>query len=61
MPQDERVRLHDRQDRLPIDQMGEHHERDPRRIIDAARLDLAFSAEGQLLPEKEVLRAHLRP
>jgi hypothetical protein len=41
--------------------MGEHHERDPRRIIGAARLDLAFSVECQLLAEKEILRGLLRP
>jgi hypothetical protein len=40
--------------------MGEHHERDSRRIIGAARLDLAFSEEGQLLPEKEIFRRQLR-
>jgi len=37
--------------------MGEHHERDPRRIIGAARLDVAFTVERQLLPEKEISAA----
>ena len=39
----------------------EHDERDPRRIIGAAGLDLAFSVERQLLPQKEILRRQLRP
>jgi hypothetical protein len=61
MPPDQRVRLHDRQHGPPVDQMGEHHERDPRRIIGPARLDLAFSVKCQLLPEKEILCGQLRP
>jgi hypothetical protein len=61
MPPDQRVRLHDRQHRLPVDQMGEHHEGDPRRIIGTASLDLAFSVKCQLLPKKEILRDELRP
>jgi hypothetical protein len=61
MPSDERGRLYDREHGPPIDHLGEHHERDPRRIIGAARPDLAFSVECQLLAQKEILRGQLRP
>ena len=61
MPPDQRGQLHDREHGPPIDQLGEHHERDARRIIGAARLDPAFLLECQLLAEKEILRGQLRP
>jgi hypothetical protein len=54
MPADQRGRFHNRQDGPPVDQLGEHHESDPRRIIGAARFDTAFLVERQLLPQKEI-------
>ena len=42
MPADQRGRLYDREDGPPVDQLGEHGEGDPRRIIGAVRLDSAL-------------------
>jgi hypothetical protein len=55
-----RGRLDDREHGPPIDHLGEHHERDPRRIVGAAGLDLAFSVECHLLAQKESLHGQLR-
>jgi hypothetical protein len=54
MPPDQRVRFHNRQRGPPVDQMGEHHKRDPHRIIGTARFEAALLVECELLPQKEI-------
>ena len=61
MPADQRVRLHDRERGSPVNQLGEHDEGDPRRIIGTAGFDSALPIERQLLPEKEILGRQARP
>jgi hypothetical protein len=61
MPSDQRVRRHDGEYGSPLDQLGEPDQCDPRRVIGAARLDLAFSVECQLLAEEEIFGRQLRP
>ena len=61
MPSDQRVRFHDREDGSPVDQLGQHHEGDPRRIISPAGFDPALLVKRQLLPEEQILGCQLRP
>jgi hypothetical protein len=55
MPPDQRVRFHDRERGSPVDQLREHHERDPRRIIGPAGFHPTLPIECQLLPKKQIL------
>ena len=61
VPTDQGVRLHDRERGCPIDQVCEHDEGVPRRLIGTAGFDSALSIERQLLPEKQILSGQLGP
>lgn len=61
MPTNQRVRFHNREHRSPVDQLGEHDEGDPRRVIGTARVDPPLLVERQLLSKKEILGCELRP
>jgi hypothetical protein len=63
MPTDQRVRFHDRQDTTPSDQPRQRHEHNPRRIIRAAQLHLAFHVQSQLLSREQILgyKVRMRP
>ena len=60
VPPYERVRLHDREERTPLDEPGEHDECQTRRIARATRLRLAFEVQRQLLAKEKVLSGQLR-
>lgn len=60
MPSDERIRLHDREEATPVDQPRQRDERDPRRIVGAARLPLPLHVQRQLLFQEQILGGELR-
>src|SRR5438105_1537402 len=45
----------------PVDQVGDHDQRDPCRIIGSASSDATLSVVGKLRPEEAVLGGQLRP
>ena len=57
VPSDERVRLHDDEDILPVEQPSQRHHREPRRVVGTARRLLTLDEEYELLSEKEILRS----
>ncbi len=57
MPSDQRVRFHDREHAAPINRQGD--ERNPSRIVGAARLHLALHVQRQLLSQKQILSGEL--
>lgn len=59
MPSDERSRLHDGEDATPVDQPRQRDERNPRRIVGAARFHLPLHVQGQLLSQEEILGGEL--
>jgi len=59
MPSDERIRLHDREDATPVDQPRERDERNPSRIVSAARLHLPLHVQCQLLFQEQIFGGEL--
>jgi hypothetical protein len=59
MPSDERVWLHNREDATPVDQPRQRDERNPSRIVCAARLHLPLHIQCQLLSQEQVLGCEL--
>jgi hypothetical protein len=55
VPANERVGLHDGEQRPPRDEPGQHHQRHASGVTGAARLRLAFDVEGELLAEEQIL------
>ena len=49
MPADERLRLHVHQGILPVEELTQKHQQDPRRVIEPPRFDLPFLVKRQLL------------
>ena len=60
MPSQERLRLDDREDASPFDEAGENAQREPRGVVEAARLDPTFDVERQLLAEEQILGGQAR-
>jgi hypothetical protein len=60
VPPHERIGPHNRQELAPFDELREQDECDSRRVVRAARSDLAFDITGKLLSEKQVLGRQLR-
>jgi hypothetical protein len=52
--------LDDREDASPLDESGEHDQREPRGVIETARSDPTFDVERQLLAEEEILGGQAR-
>ena len=60
VPPNERVWLHDGEDRTPLDEPGEHDECQTSRVAGSTRLHLTFEIQRQLLAEEEVLGGQAR-
>ena len=56
MPPQERVGLYDGEKASPLDESGEHCERDPRGVVQPARRHVPLDVERQLLAQEEILR-----
>ena len=52
VPPHERIGLHNRQERAPVDEMREQDECDSRGVVRATRSDLPLDIAGELLPEE---------
>jgi hypothetical protein len=59
VPADQRVRLDDREQRTPVQQPGEQHERDARGRVGPPRLRVTLLVERQLCAEEQVLRRQM--
>ena len=59
MPSDQRIRLYDREDATPLDQPRQRDERNPSRIVGAARLHLPLHVQRQLLSQEQILGGEL--
>ena len=59
MPSDQRIRLHDREDGPPVDQPRQRNERNPSRIVGAARFHLPLHIQCQLLSQEQILGGKL--
>jgi hypothetical protein len=60
VPAHERLRSHDDEELSPVDQSGEHNQRDSGGIVQTARFDLPLDIERQLLAQKQVLGCQAR-
>ena len=60
MPSNKRIRLHDREEATPVDQPQQRDERNPRGIINAARLHLPLPVQRELLSQEQILGCELR-
>ena len=52
--------MDNREEAPPLDESGEDDERQPRGVVEAARLDLTLAVERQLLAEEEILGGQAR-
>jgi len=59
MPSDVRVRLDDDQQVTPGDQPRQHDERNPRRVVSAARLHLPLDVQRQLFSQEQIVGGEL--